>query len=150
MTTQELEYDRSLLGVEHDAGTFEVSAEKIKAYCHAIGETNPVYTDEKAAKAAGHPSVAAPPAMCGLFVRGFGRPDIKIKFGRTSFHAGEVIENLAPVHAGDTLKATTSLKEVYAKTGRSGTMVFVVWETKFTNQKGQKVADVQESFVRRQ
>ena len=32
--------------------------------------------------------------------------------------------------------ASSHLKEVYPKTGRSGTMVFTVWETTFTNQDG--------------
>ena len=50
---------------------------------------------------------------------------------------------------GDSLDATTKLKEVYAKTGRSGKMVFAVWETAFTNQNGIRVALVNESFVRR-
>jgi peptidyl-tRNA hydrolase len=42
------------------------------------------------------------------------------------------------------------LKDVYAKTGRSGTMVFMVWETTFRNQKGDVVADVQESYAARE
>ena len=69
--------------------------------------------------------------------------------GGGGMHAGEVIENLVPVYAGDVLTAKTALKDVYAKTGRTGTMVFVVWKTSFTNQRGEKVADVQESFMRR-
>ena len=39
--------------------------------------------------------------------------------------------------------------ELYAKTGRTGTMVFVVWETTFSNQDGTVVAEVEESFARR-
>ena len=50
---------------------------------------------------------------------------------------------------GDTLETKTKLKEVYAKTGRSGKMVFAVWETSLTNQNGDTVALVRESFVRR-
>lgn len=150
MTTQELEFDRSQLGVEYDAGTFPVKAEFIIKICLALGESNPIYTDEKAAQAAGYPGLVAPPAFCGIFVRGFGRPDIGLKVGGGGgMHAGEVIENLVPVYAGDVLTAKTALKDVYAKTGRTGTMVFVVWETSFTNQRGEKVADVQESFMRR-
>jgi hypothetical protein len=56
----------------------------------------------------------------------------------------------ADIIAGDSLSASTFLKEVYPKTGRTGTMVFMVWETVFTNQKGERVADVQESFAARE
>jgi acyl dehydratase len=150
MTTQQLDFDRSQLGVDHPAGTFRVEKEAILTYCQAIGETDPVHTDEAAAAAAGHSSLLAPPTFCAIFARGLGRPDIKLKFGRTGFHASEAMEMLAPVHAGDQLTATTRLKEVYAKTGRSGTMVFVVWETSFSNQAGEPVANVQESHVRRE
>jgi len=149
MTTQELEFDRSQLGVEYDAGTFQVKADFIIKICQTLGESNPMYIDEKAAQAAGHPSLVAPPAFCGIFVRGFGRPDIGLKAGGGGMHAGEVIENLVPVYAGDVLTAKTALNDVYAKTGRTGTMIFVVWKTSFTNQRGEKVADVQESFMRR-
>ena len=150
MTTHELDFDRSLLGVDRPSGVFQIDKEIILKCCRSIGETDPIHTDEEAARAAGHPSLLAPPAFCAVFVRGLGRPDIKLKFGNISFHANESMETLAPVYAGDTLTATTRLKDVYAKTGRSGTMAFVVWETSFANQKGQQVATVQESFVSRE
>jgi acyl dehydratase len=52
--------------------------------------------------------------------------------------------------AGDRLTASSHLKDVYTKTGRSGTMVHVVWETTFSNQDGVVVADVQRSQVVRE
>ena len=55
----------------------------------------------------------------------------------------------APIKPGDTIEATSRLKEVYAKTGRSGKMVFAVWQTRFVNQQGDTVALVDESYVRR-
>ena len=65
-------------------------------------------------------------------------------------HAGQRVQPIAPVYAGDQLTASSHLKDVYAKTGRSGIMVFVVWETTFRNQHGDVVAEVQESFARRE
>ena len=148
--TLELEFDRSLLGKEHKAGPFPVTSELIRNYCEAIGETNPLYTDEEAAKAAGYSAILAPPALCAVFVRQVTIPDLKLNFGKTRFHAGQMMEPLAPIVAGDSLSATSFLKEVYPKTGRTGTMVFMVWETDFTNQRGEKVAAVQESFAARE
>jgi hypothetical protein len=77
-------------------------------------------------------------------------PDIELKFGRTRFHAGQVVEPVAPIVAGDSLMACSYLKEVYPKTGRSGTMVFIVWETTFTNQRGDVAAKVRESYAARE
>ena len=146
----ELEYNRSLYGVEHEAGPFEISREQIKGFSAGLGETGRIHLDESAARAEGHRDVVAPPTFCTILVNKVQLPDIGLKFGRTSMHAGQRVQYRAPIVAGDSLTASSHLKEVYAKTGRSGTMVFVVWETTFRNQDGAVVADVQESFARRE
>ena len=146
----ELEYDRSLYGKEHQAGPFEVSKEMVLAFNQSLGETASAFNDEAAAQAAGYRSIVAPPTLCTLFVRRVQLPDINLKFGHTRFHAGQRVQANALVVAGDSLTASSHLKEVYAKTGRSGTMVFIVWETTFRNQDGQVVADVQESYAARE
>ena len=148
--TLELEFDRSLLGKEHVAGPFQVTRELVQRFCNAIGETNPLHTDEAAARHAGYDGVLAPPTMCTIFVRDVTVPDINLKFGKLRFHAGQMVEPRGPIVAGDSLTASSFLKEVYPKTGRSGTMVFIVWETDFTNQRGEVVAAVQESYVARE
>ena len=148
--TMQLDYDRSLYGVEHEAGPFEVTREMVLAFSESTGDPVPVFSDDAAAEAAGFPALVAPPTLCTLFVRGVELPDIQLKFGRTRFHAGQRVQARAPIYAGDRLFASSHLKDVYAKTGRSGTMVFMVWETTFRNQDGQVVAEVQESFARRE
>jgi uncharacterized protein len=40
-----------------------VNAPTIKTWVEALGDRNPIYTDEAAARAAGHPGLVAPPAM---------------------------------------------------------------------------------------
>ena len=145
-----LEYDKSLYGKEHVAGPFPISAEIIKDFAKATGETNPVYFDEDEAKTRGFNNVVAPPTLCTMFVRQVKLPDIKLNFGKNRFHAGQRVSVKRSIEAGDRLSASSHLKEVYPKTGRSGTMVFIVWETTFTNQHGEVVADVQESFATRE
>ena len=54
--------DRQFIG--HTMPAFEVLVEKgrLRFFAKATGQTDPVYTDEAAARAAGHPaSSAAPP-----------------------------------------------------------------------------------------
>ncbi len=146
----ELEYDRSLHGVEHKAGPFEITSEIIDQANKSVGETGPAFCSDEEAKEAGYRGRIAPPTLCCLLVRQVSLPDVKVKFGRTQMHAGQRVEPKAPVYAGDQLTASSHLKDVYAKTGRSGTMVFVVWETTFSNQDGLVVAEVQESFAKRE
>ena len=146
----ELHYDRSLYGKEHLAGPFEITTELVQAFTLSVGETNPVALDEAAARAAGFDGLVAPPTFCTVLVHRVSLPDIKLEFGKMQVHAGQRVQPKAPIVVGDQLTASSHLKDVYAKTGRSGTMVFIVWETTFRNQNGDVVADVQESFARRE
>ncbi len=148
--TLQLEYNRDLYGVEHQAGPFEITSELIQTFNRSVGESNPVFTDVDAARAAGYSGILAPPTFCTLLVRKVELPDIDLKFGSNRFHAGQRVQVRAPIFAGDSITASSHLKEVYPKTGRSGTMVFVVWETTFRNQDGTVVADVQESYAARE
>ena len=150
MSSQDIQFDHSLLGKEMAAGPFEVTKEAILGFCKAVGETNPASLDEAAARRAGYRGLLAPPTLCTAFIRLVVRPDIRLRWGRSRFHAGQVVEPLAPICAGDSLTAFSRLKDVYSKTGRSGTMVYIVWETDFSNQRGEKVAAVQESFAVRE
>ncbi len=146
---EEIVYDRSLLGAEHHIGTFPITTEMILAFAKATGETHPLYSDVEKARASEYGGLLAPPTFSNLFIEGFRRPDIHLEFGDVTLFANQAIEPLVPIKAGDTLEASTKLKDVYAKTGRSGKMVFVVWETSFTNQRGEIAVLVQDSFVRR-
>ena len=150
MTTDEtISYDRDFLGKDFPLGSFQISREMILKFSEATGETNPIYSDEKRAAASEYGDIIAPPTFCNLFINGGEKPDIKLDFGDIGFFAGQAIESLAPIKPGDTIEATSRLKEVYAKTGRSGKMVFAVWQTRFVNQQGDTVALVDESYVRR-
>ena len=148
--TTDLKYDKSLHEKEHRAGPFTITADLIAALNASVGEAGAAFNSDAGAAEHGLRGMIAPPTLCSLFVREVQLPDIGLEFGRTQLHAGQRVQPVAPIYAGDTITAASRLKDVYAKTGRSGTMVFVVWETTFRNQHGETVAEVQESFARRQ
>ena len=139
-----LRYNRSLLNKEQPLGSFTVTEEAILRFAECTGETSPL----EAAEALELGGLIAPPTFCNLFISAAERPDIELEFGDTGFFAGQAIDCRGVVRPGDVLSATTALRDVYSKTGRSGTMVFAVWETTFTNQRGEAVSAVRESFVR--
>jgi acyl dehydratase len=151
MTTEErvFEYDESIVGKEFDVGTIEITREHIRRFCEVLGETNPLYTDDEAAAKGPYGSVIAPPGLVYSLRTGPG-PDAKVKFGNAGFHSGERAELHQVVRPGDVIRATQRIKEVYAKTGRTGTMVFVVRRTEFKNQHDELVAAVEQSMVNRQ
>ena len=146
MTTDEgIIYDRSLLDQETHIGTFKVTRQMIIDFAKSTGETNSIHIGDRN----GEGDIIAPSTICNIFVNGLTRPDIKLEFGDLSFFAGQSIECKKSIQPEDVLNAYTKLHNVYSKTGRSGKMVFVVWQTTFKNQQGEVVAFVNESFVRR-
>ena len=146
---QKLEFDRSLVGVEAESGRFSVTAEEILRFCGLVSETNPLFTDEAEARRRGYRGLVSPPTMVNLFISRLDKPDAKLSFAGNRLHAGQTLEVLVPVCAGDELTAYTQLQDVYAKTGRTGTMAFIVWETRFVNQQGETAIMVRETFMSR-
>lgn len=149
MAQPAIEFDRTQLGKQYDLGEIHVTREMIRQYAEAIGDTNPLFTDEEAARRAGHPSVQAPPTFPTVLVYPGMRPHIGLKHRGDYVLATWAMEPLAPIHAGDTISGTLTLKDVYAKTGRSGSMIFVAWELEFRNQHGELVATGRKSYITR-
>ena len=58
----ELDYDRSLYGVEHQAGPFEITDEIIDRANSSTGETGAAFRSDEGAKEAGYRGRIAPPA----------------------------------------------------------------------------------------
>ena len=124
------------------ARTVTVEKGFLTFFAKATGETDPVYFDEDAAKAAGHPAIPAPPTYLfslalgapaphgGLFDRenGLGIDMASVLHGEQSFTYHQ------PIHAGETLTLTTSTSDIYAK--KDGALQFVVQDTRATDAGG--------------
>lgn len=127
-----------------------MTRELILDFVEGVGETNPIFTDTKAASEQADDELLAPPMLVAVFAN-FDEPeDLALKFEGHNYMAGQYIEPMAPIKAGDALTCTAQVTNVYQKTGRSGPMAFVVIEHSFVNQRGEKVAVVGLSSVRRQ
>ena len=50
-------------GPKQRVGRDPVNQPMVNSWVEAIGDTNPIYRDEGAARAVGHPGIVAPPAM---------------------------------------------------------------------------------------
>ncbi len=58
--------DKSYIGHVFPAFTAEVERGRLRFFAKAIGESNPIYTDEEAAKAAGYRALPAPPTFTSV------------------------------------------------------------------------------------
>ncbi len=137
-----LDFDRSIIGREFDHAVFPpVTAAQIRRYAVAAGETNPRYTTANDAEL-----VAPPTFVVALRGRRF-MPTNLPNLGRRGMDAGKDIEFGAPIRPGDVLTASSSIHDIYEKTGRSGSMVFVVLRAVVTNQRGESVATIDQKMM---
>lgn len=130
-----------LVGVTIDEVSFPVEEGKIREFAIAIDDPDPVYRDLRAAVAAGHPSIPAPPTF--VVVAGHWRDqaamvtklgiDIKrVVVGETNW------EYFAPVYAGDRLSAVRVVEAVQERPGRrGGVMTLITIAAEFFNQRGE-------------
>ena len=126
----------------------EMGRSSLRQYALAIGDFNPLYSDREFAQAHGLRDVMAPPTLiCDTWQyvdsdmddRGglVGRGPIGDLEG---LRAGNEYEFFQPIHPDDVISAHWTVKDVYEKTGRSGSLVFQVIETTFYNQTGDLLA----------
>ena len=143
--------DKNLIGRSLGVTSAEVEKGRLRFFAKAIGETDPIYTDEAAAKAAGYASLPVPPTFISC-LQGEGRDLVEMlniygfDLGRI-LHAEQAFVYHATAVAGDTLTFDTRVVDVYEKKG--GALQFVVNETRVTNQDGIHIADVHSTLVQR-
>ena len=65
------------------------------------------------------------------------------------FDGGRDIELGVPVRPGDRLTLISSVHDIYEKTGRTGSMYFIVIRTEMRNQKNEKVAVMDHRIMQR-
>lgn len=119
--------------IDFEEFSVEVERGQLRSFAHAIGETDPVFTDLDAAYAAGHPDLPAPPTY--LFSIGLQASDpfsylntLDIDL-RHILHGGQQFDYHATIHAGDSVKVSEKIIDVYSK--RSGALEFLVKRTDY-------------------
>ena len=127
------------IGKKYPVTTYAVGREKVREYAHAVGETNPLYLNVEAARAAGYADVVAPPMFAVVYA---GRsitpalfdPEVGIDFARM-LHGGQEFRWGPVVVAGDEIATTTTVKDISTRGG----ITFFVFETDSRNQCGETV-----------
>jgi acyl dehydratase len=141
-----LRWDRSLLGQEVSRLEQYVTRAMILEYVSIIGARDPMHSDPQAAQARGYRDIIAPATF--LIWRGT-YPIVPPEMGFTGIgiNAGYECVFHGVVYPDDVLTYITCLVDMYEKTGRSGTMPFVVRETRVTNQHGETIAVCRNTFI---
>lgn len=131
--------DRKYIGTESEERHADVEKGQLRLFAKATGETNPIFFDEEAAKAAGYPNLPAPPTFAFCLsslapqvegsLRSMNVPIEKVLHGEQHFTYHKQI------FAGDRVTIRSKVVDIYDKKG--GALEFVVMETTTRNQNGE-------------
>ena len=134
--------NRSFIGHRAEPFSVPVEASRLRLFAKAIGETDPVYTDEAAARAAGHPALPVP--LTYLFCLESESPhgatmrqQMGVDYARL-LHGEQRFKYHRTCHAGDTLTFRQRIADIYDKKG--GALWFVVQEMEMKDQAGKLLA----------
>jgi acyl dehydratase len=141
--------DDTLIGRTFPLHTAAVEAGRLRLFAKATGETRPEYCDEASARAAGYPSLPAPPTFAACLFLDVPDPfswfrELGIDLGRV-LHGAQSFRYLAPVYAGDRLTFASRIGDVFRK--KNGALTFIVRETDVTNQANRRVTEMRATIV---
>jgi acyl dehydratase len=131
------------------AAPYEVTVESIREFADAIGDPNPLYRDEAAAKEAGYEAIIAPPTYLTKLNFIYSAqmmldPDLGLNYALV-VHGEQEYEYRRPVKAGDVLVATPKIASITAK----GRNELLVTEAVIRTADGEQVAVARSTIVSR-
>jgi len=141
--------DRKWIGHELPPSVLPIERSRLQFFAKAIGETNPIYTDREAARAAGYSDLPAPPTflfaaeldsqVTDQLLVDLGIPLSKLLHGEQSFtyHRAACV--------GDTVTVRSRISDIYDK--KNGALEFAVKDSLATNQRGEQVAEMRTVLV---
>ena len=130
---------RAAINVESEPNVNEVEKGAIIKFARAIGDSNPLFTDEEAARNSRYGGLIAPPTFLRSLSPGPLKAQVKSPYP-ANLDGGSEWQYFEPVRAGDQITVTTYVSDMFEREGRLGSMLFIVRETKYVNQFDQTVA----------
>ncbi|HEX7488366.1 MAG TPA: MaoC family dehydratase N-terminal domain-containing protein [Anaeromyxobacteraceae bacterium] len=141
--------DKSLIGRESEPVLHEVEKGAIRRFVDALGDPNPIYVDEEAARAAGYRALVAPPTFPAVLAMN-ERFRHSLDLGtRSLLHGEQQIEYGRPILAGDRLTVVSRVADVQERVGSSGPMDILVLEDEGRDPQGALVFRTRSTLVLR-
>ena len=141
--------DKKWIGYQLKPSELLIERGRLQFFARSIGETDPMYTDLAAARAAGYPDLPAPPTFLFAAELESGAvtslletlelPIQKILHGEQGF------TYLKPVCAGDRVTVRSKIDDIYDKKG--GALEFVLKSSEVRNSSGELVAELRSLLV---
>ena len=141
------EMRQQAIGSESEPKVLEVEKGAIIKFAEAIGDDNPVYNDEAAARASKYGGLIAPPTFLRSAVS--ARPDLPfdVPFDRV-LDGGSDWDYFQPVRPGDRITAVSRIEDINERNGSIGLMLIQTIVITYTNQFDQVVATQTSTSIR--
>ena len=139
--------DRRVIGKNYPPALNEVEKGAIRRFAESIGDLNPVYRDEEAARAAGYRSLLAPPTFPATFTGGVDFLSVLSINPRHVLIGEQSFEYHQPICAGDRLMVSSRVVDIYEKMGAGGVMDFAVIEDEGRDEKGELVFRARRTII---
>jgi acyl dehydratase len=128
---------------------YEVSRVKIAEFADAIGDPNPLYTDQEAARAAGYPDVIAPPTFPIVITMAASRravsdPGLGLNYAMV-VHGEQRFRYSRPLHAGDVVTAQATITSIR----QAGTHTMITTQTEIRSVTGEHICTGTGTLVER-
>ena len=136
-TKSVLERLRARIGVAAPSTEATVEAGHLKRFAEAIGDGNPRWKTE------------VPPTFLVALAPVSLHLSEAEEYGKGWLNGGNRFEYFEAVKVGDRVTATGKVADVYEKTGGSGSLLFIIFETDYVNQHGRTVARLRGTAIRR-
>ena len=143
--------DKNKIGHEFSSFSVDIEKGRLRFFAKAIGEKNPIYTDESAAQSAGYRTIPAPPTF--MFSVDLEGPELlpiltllDLDIAKV-LHGTQEFEYLGQIYAGDRITQRSKIVDIYDKKG--GALEFVVQESTYTNQNDELVGKARQTLVYR-
>ena len=135
------------IGTQTEARVVEIERGAIRRFAQAIGDPNPLFNDEAAARKTRFGGMIAPPTF-GRSLGG-GIPDIKLNLPQfRGLDGGSEWEYFVPIRPGDQITVVSKIADLREREGRLGPMVFITVEHSYTNQFGELCALQRSTAIR--
>ena len=136
-TTSVIDRLRARIGIDGPAMTARVEAGHVRRFVEAIGDLNPRWQKE-----------TPPTFLVALAPAAYHLAEAE-EYGKGWLNGGNRFEYFVPVQVGDEITARGRIADIYEKEGSSGNLLFIIFETDYTNQKGDLVARLRGTAIRR-
>ena len=127
------EMRQQAIGRESIPATQDIEKGAIIKFAQAIGDDNPLFNDEEAARRGPNGGLIAPPT----FLRSVRAEGVQLPFElplTRTLDGGSDWEYFEPVRPGDSITTVTRITNFFERTGSRGLMVLTIFVTTYRNQ----------------